>query len=267
MMALHKPAARAVTRLDLRLRRRAAIGYALGLAAYVAIIVALYPTFRHESGLDRFSDSTVAALFGANGSLTSPSGWMNANVYGNFLPLILLVLTLGYGASCLAGQDEDGTLGLLATLPVSRAGILRSKLVALVLQVLPAAVLTAVAVVAGRAADLDLGVGAVLATTLACVLLALDFGILALVIGARTGSRGTALGVASGVAAASYLISSLAPVTDWVHPIRFVSLFYWAVGNGQLKDGVGGTGFAVLVAVGVLLALAARPSFERMDIH
>ena len=35
---------------------------------------------------------------------------MNANIYANFLPLIILMLTIGYGARCLAGQDEDGTL-------------------------------------------------------------------------------------------------------------------------------------------------------------
>jgi ABC-2 type transport system permease protein len=29
----------------------------------------------------------------------------------------VLLLTIGYGAACLAGQDEEGTLALIATLP------------------------------------------------------------------------------------------------------------------------------------------------------
>ena len=49
-------------------------------------------------------NSTVAALFGATGSLTSPTGWLNANIYSNFLPLVVLLLTIGYGASAIAGQ-------------------------------------------------------------------------------------------------------------------------------------------------------------------
>ena len=115
-------ASNGITRLDLRLRRRAMYGYTLGMAAYTFVIVALYPSFKNDTSLNKLTakGSTVAALFGASGPLTTPSGWLNANLYANFAPLILLLLTIGYGASCLAGQDEDGTLGLVATLPISR---------------------------------------------------------------------------------------------------------------------------------------------------
>lgn len=253
--------------LDLRLRRRACLGYALGLAGYVLIIVALYPTFAHETSLDRFTDSKVAALFGASGTLTSPSGWLNANVYGNFLPLIVLVLTMGYGAACVAGQDADGTLGLVATLPVSRRRLAGEKLAALCVQPIPAAMLSAALVLAGPLWDLHVGVWPELGITLAALLLGIDFGILAMLVGALTGSRGTALGVASAVAAASYLISSLAPVTSWVRPARFVSLFYWSVGNGQLVDGPSAAGLVVLTGVGVALAAIALHAFDIMDVH
>src|SRR5664280_1249359 len=73
----------------------------------------------------------VAALFGANGPLTTPPGWLNANLYANFVPLIVLLLTIGYGAACLAGQDENGTLGLIASLPVSRRRIAAQKFASL----------------------------------------------------------------------------------------------------------------------------------------
>lgn len=256
-----------ITALDLRLRRRACLGYALGLGAYVLIIVALYPTFAHDTSLDRFGNSKVAALFGASGSLTSPTGWLNANVYGNFLPLIVLVLTMGYGATCLAGQDDDGTLGLIATLPVSRRRLVADKLVALVAQAVPAAVLSAGIVMAGPVWELHIGVWPALGTTLACLLLGIDFGVIAMLAGIVTGSRGSALGVAAALAAASYLISSLAPVTHWVHPIRFGSLFYWAVGNGQLVHGPSAVGLLVLATVAAVFAVLAVRAFDAMDVH
>ena len=58
--------------------------------------------------------------------------------------------------------------------------------------------------------------------TMLCVLLGIDFGALAMLIGAVTGSRGAAVGLASTFAAAAYLISSLAPVVPWLHraPVR-----------------------------------------------
>jgi len=103
-------------------------------------------------------------------------------------------------------------------------------------------------------------------TTLAILLLGIDFGLLALVIGVVTGSRGLALGLASAVAAVSYLVSSLAPIVHWVHAIRPSSLFYWAIGDNQLVTGPSAAGFAVLVAVGVVLHLAAVALVRRLDI-
>ena len=118
-----------VLRLDLRLRRRSLVGYTLGMAVYALVIVALYPSFKNDTSLNQLTDkgNAVAALFGANGPLTTPSGWLNANLYANFVPLIALLLAIGYGASCLAGQDEDGTLALVATLPLTRRGIVAQK--------------------------------------------------------------------------------------------------------------------------------------------
>ena len=99
------------------------------------------------------------------------------------------------------------------------------------------------------------------------LLLGVDLGALALLVGAWTGSRTTALGVASALAAAAYLISSLAPVAHWIRPLRFVSLFYWAVGNGQLVSGLSAADAAVLVLTALVLLGAAAVGFERLDVR
>ena len=104
-------------------------------------------------------------------------------------------------------------------------------------------------------------------TTLGVTLMALDFGLLALAIGALTASRGTALGVTAALAALSYLISSLAPVVDWVHSLRYLSLFYWTVGNHQLTEGISLASIIVMTTLGGLLLLIAQTGFKRMDIH
>lgn len=258
-----------VAELDLRLRRRSTIGYAVGMAIYTFIVVALYPAMKNDTGLDQLTQSnpTFAALFGATGSLTSPSGWVNVNIYANFLPLIILVLTMGYGASCIAGQDEDGTLGSLAALPVSRTGILAQKLLALTVQAVPVAALTMAFVLVGRGFQLPVDLGPLAGATVGAFLMGLDFGVLAMLLGAWTGSRGLALGVASGLAAASYLVSSLAPVSSWIRPLRLGSLFYYAVGDGQLTSGLSLTSWVVLVGVGAVLVAATVRVFARLDVH
>jgi len=262
-------AAAQVTRLDLRERRRSLIFYPLGLAVYALIIVALYPTFKDDSGLASLSEdnSTLMALFGASGSLTSPVGWVNANLYTNFVPLIILLVTIGYGASALAGQNENGILGLIATLPVSRAQLVVAKIAAMGTLAVPVSAATFVCVLVGRSFELPIGIGALIGVTVAIVLLGLVFGVLSLAVGAATGSRGSALGITAALATACYLISSLAPAITWVHQIRFVSPFWWATGAGQLGTGVGLGDFAALVGTILVLIAVAIAAARRMDIR
>jgi ABC-2 type transport system permease protein len=99
------------------------------------------------------------------------------------------------------------------------------------------------------------------------LLLGLDLGLIALALGATTGSRGTAMGISSALAALSYLISSLAPVVHWIHPLRYMSVFYWAVGNQQLTTGAGPGSLAVLLGVAIAATISANLAFRRLDIR
>lgn len=258
-----------IARWDLRLRRRSTLAYASGFAAYALLIVVLYPTFEHDTSLNDLTDSnaTLGALLGATGSLTSATGWMNANLYANFVPLFALFMTIAYGASAIAGQDEDGTLGELASLPLTRTRLLAEKLGALAVLAVPVPIVTLAAALIGRGFDLRLDGSALVATTVGVALLAFDFGLLAIAVGAWTGQRGQALGVAVSLAAVAYVVSALAPVVGWMHAVRFISPFYWSVGANQLENGLaaGSVGALVLVAV-VLVGLATR-GFRRLDIH
>ena len=258
-----------VTRLDLRLRRRPLLGYTTGMALYALVIVAVYPQFKNSVSLNQLTrnGNPVAALLGATGTLTSPAGWLDANIYANFLPLIMLLVTVGYGASCLAGQDEDGTLCLQATLPISRRAILLQKTAALAAQAVLLGAATMICVLLGRGFGLPVPVAHLAGVTAGVTLLGVDFGLLGLAAGAWTGRRGTALGVTAAIAAASYLISSLAPVVGWIRPARYASLFYWSVGDAQLSTGLTAAAAAVLATTGAALLLTAAAAFSRLDLH
>ncbi len=258
-----------ITRLDLSARRRSLTGYTIGLAAYTLVVVALYPAFKNSSSLDKLihADPTAAALFGVTGSISSSGGWLDGNLYANFFPLILLLLTVGYGAASLAGQDEDGTLCLLTVLPVRRAVIVTQKIAAMAAQAAVLAAATGACVLIGRSFQLSVTAGNVAGISLAAFLMATDFGIIAMAAGALTGRRGTALGAGSALAAASYLLSSLAPVVSWLSPARYASLLYWSVGNSQITGGVSAADYAVLLATGLCAWGAAVLAFRRLDVR
>jgi ABC-2 type transport system permease protein len=258
-----------VLRLDLVGRRRSLVGYTLGMMIYTFVVVALYPTFKNSASLDEFvrSDNTAAALFGVSGDLSSSGGWLNGNIFANFLPLVMLLVTIGYGAAAFAGQDEEGTLCLLVTLPVQRAVIALEKAATMVVQAGVLAAGVAACVVAGRSFDLET---TFLNTVLTCAGLAvmgIDFGLLAMAVGARSGRRGTAIGTAAAAASASYLLSSLAPVVSWIRPARYASLFYWSVGHDQIATGLSVGDAAVLMTTGVVVLIAAVAAFDRFDVR
>jgi ABC-2 type transport system permease protein len=179
----------------------------------------------------------------------------------------MLLLTIGYGAACLAGQDEDGTLGLLAVLPVRRGVIVAQKAAAMAAQAAALAATVAVLVVIGRSFQLSTTAASVVSVSAAVFLLGLDFGLITMAAEALAGRRGTAIGAGTVLAAASYLISSLAPVASWIRPGRYASLFYWSVGNSQLSRGVSVGDYAVLAVVGLCALAAAMLAFRRLDIH
>ncbi len=258
-----------VAQLDLRSRRRSLIGYAVGLGLYTLVIVALYPAFKNSTGLDTTIAQSpgIAALFGINGSITSPDGWTNANLYANFLPLIVLLLTIGYGASAIAGEEEAGRLDLIVGLPLSRRRILTEKTAAMISQAGIVCVATYTCMLAGRAFDLRLDAWHLATTTLGVFLLGISFGCVALTVGAARGERGPALGITTALAAAAYLLSSLAPVVSWLKTWRVLSPFYWAVGDNQLTRGLSWDSALVLAAVTVAAYVAAVVSFERHDLR
>jgi len=167
------------------------------------VIVVLYPSFKHSTELNKLTqgNSPLAALFGATGTLTSPAGWMNVNAYANFLPLIMLLLTIGYGAGAIGGQSEDGTLGLVVALAVARDRILAGKIAAMTVQALILALSVVACVYLGRAFQVTLDPWHVATATLAVLLLGMDLGLIALAVGAATGSRSAAIAIAGTIAA------------------------------------------------------------------
>lgn len=119
----------------------------------------------------------------------------------------------------------------------------------------------------GRGFQVDVPIGNLAWTTVTAVLLAVDFGLVALAVGAASGERSHALAIAGGITAALYLVASLAPVVSALHTIRWISPWYWSVSNGQLAKGVSVADVVVLVAIGVVVAGGAIVAYDRHDLH
>lgn len=256
--------------LDLSMRRRSLVWSALGIGLVVIIVAGLYTAAMGNASVVRHlrGAGAAAAAFGSSGTLTTPSGWLNAGVYATVFPLLMLLLTVVYGGRALTRQDEDGTLGLIASLPVHRPTIvLQKSAVMLAFGVLLGVVVGGCTLVLATLFGLSVSYRAVVTTSAALVLLGLDFGLITMAIATLTRRGGRAIAIGAVIAAASYALGALAQTIGSVRPVHYASLFYWAVQNGQITYGVRPLDFAVLGLTGVAALGVTMIAFQRLDLR
>jgi ABC-2 type transport system permease protein len=183
------------------------------------------------------------------------------------VPLLLLVYGIGAGARAIAGEEEAGTLDLLLSHPLRRRRVLLEKLgAAVVLLAGLGAVIFLVVTGSSAVFGLDVGTLDVAAATLGAVLLAATFAALALLVGAATGSRALAIGVASSLVIASYLLFGLGNLVDVLEPVQALTPWDWYAGGDQLRNGLDWRGTVLLLGSVVVTAGAAIPLFQRRDL-
>ena len=253
--------------------RRAIGWWSLGTVALSAFIVAVYPSVRDNPELNKMVEDypdTLKAFFGLGQDVdyTSPVGYLNGELFSFMLPLLMLVAAIGAGARATAGEEEHGTLDLLLANPLSRRRLVLDKLAALVAEVAILGFASWLSLVVGcRIVGMHVSSAHLAAATAAAVLLAVTYGALALFVGAATGRRAVAIGVAAAGAVAAYLLSSLAELVDFLKPLRGFSPFYHYVAQDALRAGLALDHVAFLLALAFAASGAAVAAFAGRDLR
>ncbi|MEU4421575.1 ABC transporter permease subunit [Actinoplanes sp. NPDC024001] len=249
-------------------QRRSLLGWGIGLTLLVLLESALWPSIGNMPDLQAFLANYPEAmreLFNLEDFGTG-TGFLNAELFSAMVPVLFLTYAIGRGARAIAGEEESGTLDVLLVTRVTTAGLLVEQAAALLAGLLALGTVLYAAILAGSALfGLEVGVLPPLSATLATVLLAFEFGCLALAVGAITGRRAVAIGVASAAAVAAYLLYVAGELVTSVESWQPLSPFTQAMSGGPI-----GAGFQVaylaMPAVAVVLVAAAMPLFARRDI-
>jgi ABC-2 type transport system permease protein len=257
----------------LRRLRRGMAWWAAGLVALAALQLGVYPTVRDESGLSdliRDYPDAVKELFGFGGAdfdYTSAAGYLGAELFSLVVPLLLIIVAVSAGARAVAGEEEQGHLELVLSLPVGRRRVVMEGLAAMAAEVIAlGAVLLAALLIGAPLVGMEIASGRVAAAVLAAVLLAVGFGAVALAIGAATGRRAVAAGATAALALTAYLVHSLGALVPWLDALGPFTPFHHYAAPEPLRNGVSVPDLAVLVAVAAVAALAATIAVERRDI-
>jgi ABC-2 type transport system permease protein len=257
-----------VARWVLRDQRRSLTLWAVSLAAITAMYLAFYPSMA--------TDEMVAVMDGLPEALMSGMGWdriatgagyLESTIYGLLAPALLLVFGIAAGARLLAGHEEDGSLELEGTAPVSRRQVLLERFGALAFALF--ALCTALAVATLLLVppfDMEVTPGNILAATLGLWLFVLAMATVAFAVGAATGRRTLALGAGAGLAVFAYVSDTIAEMMaggDWLSTI---SPFGWYLGGDPLTQGVDPAGYALLAVLVLVALVAGLLRYERRDL-
>jgi ABC-2 type transport system permease protein len=112
-----------------------------------------------------------------------------------------------------------------------------------------------------------IGVGNTAAFAVHLAFFRLAIGAVALALGAGTGRRALASGVAAGVGVFGWLINGFAPLVSALDWLRYLSPFYYYAGHDPLTQGIDAGDLAVLGVVAVALAAVGMLAFERRDLR
>ncbi len=248
-------------------QRRSLTVWGSAMAGITVMYVSIFPVMGGldiEALVSSFPDALVEAL-GYN-EIGTASGYISSTVFGLLAPIILAVFSIGVGSRLIAGTEEDGTLELELASPTSRRAIYVQRLGALWADiVLLVAVVSAVtwAMVVGL--SLDVAFMNLVAASIGLGLLVLGFGTIALAVGAATGRRPVAIGVAAAITVVGFMFDAIGPTIDagWM---MAVSPFSWYMDNNPLSQGFDVVGTAMLAVLPLAVGAVGLIGYERRDL-
>lgn len=256
----------------LHVRRRSIVGWAIGVAALSAMVIAFWPMVPDAPELEQLVEQMPEGMRAAFGmaeidDLFSPTGYLDSQLFAMMSPLVLLIFGVGAGAQAIAGDEDRGTLELVLAQPLSRTRIVLERAAAIgLLVLLLVAIHWVVLAVAGLLVDLRPPSGGLIAVHVSLLLLVLLFAALALAVGAATGRRGLAIGVSAAVGVVAYMLDSFGPLVDQLEPLRPLSPFYLYRGADPLSQGLDPLHAGVLAATTLIVLAVGVWVFERRDV-
>lgn len=253
----------AVLTKDLTERRLPVLGLGAVLAIFTVFALAISAGLQETiTDISTSFPDALNAFVGAD----VPGGYVVGEMFNLIAPLALVTYAVLTGASAVAGEEETGTMDLLAAQPVTRRTILAEKACGLGIALMAVVLLFgASAAVSSVVFGIGVSTTGVVATCVHLFMLGATYGSLALAIGAATGRPSLAAGIAGVVAAVSYITNAMLPIAGFDGWAQLSPWHYYA-GSDPLLNGFN-LGHLLVLAVLTLGALAvAFTTFGRRDL-
>lgn len=254
---------------ELRVRVGAIVGWSIGLSAYVALYVGLYPEVERQLGQSAAA-ADFFSLYRAVGIEVGSFEAYFASAVIQFVAILLGIYAVLDGTDTLAGEEDRGTLELLIAMPLSRWQIVTAKAIAMVLAasiVLAVTGLTALTIF--KRLEIKTAVGAieVFMGIMSAWTITVGFMMISLFLGSLLPTRRFASMTATIVFAASYFVERFTIFADALRPVSRWSLFHYFNATATLfTDGVKARDLIVLLGTAVVFFVLSLACFMRRDV-
>jgi len=249
---------------ELKFRRNAIIGWSLGLCFFPLVYISIYPSVADEmAGL---ADLEIYQAMGVN--LGNFADWVGS-ILLVFLPLVAAIYAILNGTGTLAGEEEDGRLEMVVTLPLPRWKILTAKAIALSISsfiIILVISLVSFGVFKGIEGQLEATfTGTELLTSVVFTWpMVFAVGLLSMFLAAFCSSRRIASMISFAYLLVSYFGSNLAGSTKVLEPFEPFFLFTYLDSTGQaVPNGQAAGDILVLLGIGLVSFAFALFFFQR----
>lgn len=250
-------------------RRWFLVAWILAIFGMTLLTMAFYPFFKN-SGFDEVIANAPKSLQGVLGQAANyktVSGYVDQQIFALRLPLLTIIMGVVLFIGIGVGDEDRGTLENLLAQPVSRSQVFWQKFAAgsLILALgclcIFFAVIASFPLINGSMNLVNLA-----AACFGCWLISMVFGGLAYAFGMATGKRALTVGVASGLAFFTYLISSLAPAVDKLKDAVKFTPFYYYNTPGIALDGLRWRNVGLLLGIVLAMVITAVVIFKQRDL-
>ncbi len=260
-----------ILRDALRSQSRLLIGWAIALVLLYLMIGGVWQLFQNtvedlESFMENYPQELLE-VFGVT-DFTTDVGFMQAEMYSIIVPFIAVIVGAVLGARALAGDEEQGRLEPVVAAPVSRTRVVAERSLAALLGV--SALMVVAFLSLGLSAlvfSMDIPLVQNAAVNWSLAWLGMLYAAVALAVGALTGRKSIALGVATAAAIFGYVVYAFLPLVEELEGWSKISPWYWALNGDPLFEGFDWVGTALLAGSTALLVAITHLAFDRRDLH
>lgn len=253
------------------LQARSVAIWGAALGALGVMMVSIFPAIADGPGLEQMTDALPQGMMEAVGvgdiaSMSTITGFLEAEIFGLVLPLALPFFAILAAAGAIAGAEENGTIDVLMSNPLPRWQLVAAYFVSTAVAL--ACVLAIFGLILWGSAqfiDAELTLGTVAEGVFGAWPLALFFGGLAMVASAIFHRRMLAVAVAGGVLFVMYFLNVVSGLVEELEFLEYFSAIYYY--GTPLTDGIDWANFAILTGAAIALAVLAVFAFQKRDIY